>query len=197
MNKKSIFKVIILMYVIIFSINSIEAVQLDVKDSISVDEIITVTLDFGENVSAYDSLEVTFNSNTMEYVSGDSLKEGLWWDTTQESEGIRTKTYTFKGKKDGISTIKITAKGVVSANATMDSLGDIEIKKTITIGKGYTKGDLNSDGIVNSADAAKALTLYKYNNATEDELKVGDMNGDGLINSADAARILSVYKYNY
>ena len=58
------------------------------------------------------------------------------------------------------------------------------------------KGDLNQDGLVDSADAAIALNLYKYNNATEDDLVMGDMDENGMIDSADAAMILNVFKYN-
>lgn len=195
MKRKNFFRIIMLVYIIVFCINTVNAVQLTAKSNISKNETITVTLDFGQYVAAYDSLEVTYNSNVMEYISGDSLKEGLWWDTTQESTGIRTKTYTFKGTKDGISTIRVKVKGAVSANANMDPLGDIEVYKKITIGKGYTKGDLSGDGLVDSADAAIALNLYKYNNANEDDITVGDMDNNGMIDSADAAMILNAYKY--
>lgn len=195
MKRKNFFRIIMLVYIIVFCINTVNAVQLTAKSNISKNETITVTLDFGQYVAAYDSLEVTYNSNVMEYISGDSLKEGLWWDTTQESTGIRTKTYTFKGTKDGISTIRVKVKGAVSANANMDPLGDIEVYKKITIGKGYTKGDLSGDGLVDSADAAIALNLYKYNNANEDDITVGDMDNNGIIDSADAAMILNAYKY--
>ena len=77
----------------------------------------------------------------------------------------------------------------------MDVLGDIEVNKKITIGKGYIKGDLSGDGLVDSADAAIALNLYKYNNANEDEITIGDMDGNEIIDSADAAMILNAYKY--
>ena len=60
----------------------------------------------------------------------------------------------------------------------------------------YKKGDINRDGLVDSADAAIALNLYKYNNATEDNLLMGDMDENGMIDSADAAIILNIFKYN-
>lgn len=195
MKRKIFFRIVMLVYIIIFCINTVSAATLSAKTNISINETITVTLDFGEYVAAYDSLEVTYNDNVMEYVSGSPLSEGLWWDTTNESRGIKTKTYKFKGTKDGISTIRIKVKGAVSANATMDVLGDIEVNKKITIGKGYIKGDLSGDGLVDSADAAIALNLYKYNNANEDEITIGDMDGNEIIDSADAAMILNAYKY--
>ncbi|MBO5477480.1 MAG: leucine-rich repeat protein [Clostridia bacterium] len=58
------------------------------------------------------------------------------------------------------------------------------------------EGDINTDGIVNSADAAIVLEKYKYNNPTQKDLELADLNGDGLLNSADAAKVLSIYKYS-
>ena len=60
----------------------------------------------------------------------------------------------------------------------------------------YRKGDINKDGLVDSADAAIALNLYKYNNATAENIKLGDMDENGMIDSADAAMILNIFKYN-
>lgn len=59
-----------------------------------------------------------------------------------------------------------------------------------------TKGDLNQDGLVDSADAAIALNIFKYDSATEQDLEIGDMDGNGMIDSADAATILNIFKYN-
>ena len=58
------------------------------------------------------------------------------------------------------------------------------------------KGDLNLDGLVDSADAAIVLNLYKYNNANLQDLEIGDMDENGILDSADAAIILNVYKYS-
>ena len=110
MKRKIFFRIVMLVYIIIFCINTVSAATLSAKTNISINETITVTLDFGEYVAAYDSLEVTYNDNVMEYVSGSPLSEGLWWDTTNESRGIKTKTYKFKGTKDGISNIRIKVK---------------------------------------------------------------------------------------
>ena len=57
------------------------------------------------------------------------------------------------------------------------------------------KGDLDKNGAVNANDAAVALDLYKYGNATDEDMQIGDMNNDGVINANDAALILDVYKY--
>ncbi|MBO5477698.1 MAG: dockerin type I repeat-containing protein, partial [Clostridia bacterium] len=98
------------------------------------------------------------------------------------------------GKTEGV--IKVVANTVegVEELAITDNTTSVAVAN-FSEEEPYIKGDLNNDGLVNSADAAKALVLYKYNNATEEELKRGDMNDDGLMNSADAAKILTVYKY--
>ena len=61
----------------------------------------------------------------------------------------------------------------------------------------YLKGDLDKNGAVNANDAAVALDLYKYGNATDEDMQIGDMNNDGVINANDAALILDMYKYGY
>ena len=89
---------------------------------------------------------------------------------------------TITALKDGQATITITSE---------------EAQKTITIiVEKAKKGDINQDGLIDSADAAIALNLYKYNNATEVEIELGDMDNNGMIDSADAAMILNVFKYN-
>lgn len=69
--------------------------------------------------------------------------------------------------------------------ASSDSLNQIDLKK----------GDINKDGLVDSADAAIALNLYKYNNVTTEDLQTGDMDENGMLDSADAAMILNTFKY--
>lgn len=176
-------------------IDCVYAVTINTKTRISKGETINVTLDFETYVAAYDSLEVKYNSRIMKYNSGYSLIEGLWWDTTTESKGINKKVYSFTGTGDGTSTISVEIKGLVSANAQMTPLGDCKLEKTITVGNGYKKGDLDGNGIVNANDAAIALDLYKYGNITKDDLLAGDMDNNGIINANDAALILDIYKY--
>ena len=57
------------------------------------------------------------------------------------------------------------------------------------------KGDLDKNGEVDTADAARALNLFKYKNFTEEDIAIGDMDGNGIIDTADAAEILNVFKY--
>ena len=78
----------------------------------------------------------------------------------------------------------------------MDELGDIEVSKRITIGSGYQKGDINSDGAINSIDASILIDKYKRNNITQDDIDIADMNNDGSINSVDSSMIIDMYKNN-
>ena len=81
--------------------------------------------------------------------------------------------------------------------ADMNGDGNVTLADyTIVLSKLKTKGDINRDGLVDSADAAIALNLYKYNNATEEDIEHGDMDDNGMIDSADAAMILNAYKYS-
>lgn len=196
--KTNISKFLIVSLVIIcmtLCVSTVDAVTINTKNKINIGETINVTLDFGTYVAAYDSLEVKFNDRIMKYNSAHSLIEGLWWDTTPESTGINKKVYSFTGIGNGTSTINIKIKGLVSANSQMTPLGDIELNKTITVGNGNKKGDLDGNGIVNANDAAIALDLYKYGNVTQDDLLAGDMDNNGTINANDAALILDIYKY--
>ena len=99
------------------------------------------------------------------------------------------------GKTEGV--IKVVANTVegVEELAITDNTTSVAIAE-FTEELPYKKGDLNKDGLVDSADAAIALNLYKYNNATTEDIKIGDMDENGIIDSADAAMILNVFKYN-
>lgn len=57
-------------------------------------------------------------------------------------------------------------------------------------------GDINMDGLVDSADAAIVLNLFKYNNATQTDIDLADLDDNGLLDSADAAIILNIFKYS-
>lgn len=55
----------------------------------------------------------------------------------------------------------------------------------------YEKGDINTDGKVNAADARLALRISAtLETATENMLELGDMNGDKKLNASDARLIL-------
>ena len=99
------------------------------------------------------------------------------------------------GKTEGV--IKVVANAIEGDQelAITDNTTSVAIAE-FTEELPYKKGDINKDGLVDSADAAIALNLYKYNNATEENIKIGDMDENGMIDSADAAMILNVFKYN-
>ena len=104
---------------------------------------------------------------------------------------------TYKSNNDRVATVNdsgvVTAVGEGTAIITITSDGksatcEIEVLK-------FKKGDLDGNGQVDTADAAVALNLFKYNNATAQDIAVGDMDGNGIIDTADAAEILNVFKY--
>lgn len=185
--------ILFFIFLIVFTINNVYAVTINSQNKVDVGQRIDITLDFGTNVAAYDSLEVTYNSMVLNYISDNPLTEKFWYDTSYESNGIRKKTYSFITKGNGKSTINIKLKGVVSANYNMDELGDFNLTKTIIIGTGIKKGDLNGDGVINSIDAALTLDLYNNGTTNPEDIEVADMNNDGVVNSIDAAIILDMY----
>ena len=104
---------------------------------------------------------------------------------------------TYKSNNDRVATVNdsgvVTAVGEGTAIITITSDGksatcEIQVLK-------FKKGDLDGNGQVDTADAAVALNLFKYNNATAQDIAVGDMDGNGIIDTADAAEILNVFKY--
>ena len=96
-NKLRKITTIILALVILVGTN-IYAASLSGNSSVKVGDTFTLTFNFGTNVGAYDSLNVSYDTTMFEYVSGDALSESVWWDQTTESKGISTKTYTFKAQ---------------------------------------------------------------------------------------------------
>ena len=119
-------------FMLIFSAN-VSAASLNGVSNVNVGDTFTLTFNFGQNVGAYNSINVTFNDNVLEYVSGDSLSEGLWYDESDESYGIGSKSYTFRAKAAGSAQVNVIAKEVTSANETMDSLGNISATKTVSV----------------------------------------------------------------
>lgn len=129
-NKLRKITTIILALVILVGTN-IYAASLSGNSSVKVGDTFTLTFDFGTNVGAYDSLNVSYDTSMFEYVSGDALSESVWWDQSIESKGISTKTYTFKALKEGSSRITVVSNGTISANETMDNLGTVTAEKMV------------------------------------------------------------------
>ena len=113
--------------------SQVSAASLTGASNVQVGETFTLTLNFGQNVGAYDSINVSYNPSIIEYVSGDSLNESIWYDESDESYGIGSKSYTFRAKAAGSAQVNVIAKEVTSANETMDSLGNISATKTVSV----------------------------------------------------------------
>ncbi len=190
----SIFAIIAISFVINKERVNAATIKIMGPTKIEVGETTTITVDFGTYIGAYDLFQLTYISRILEYTGTEELNSKCWFDNTATSKGIRFKTFTFKGKKDGTSYIKVIAQGLVSANSTIDELGDAQSSTEIVVGDGIEKGDLNKDGLINSTDAAIVLDIYKSGNVKESDLKNGDVNEDRILNSTDAAMILDIYK---
>ena len=110
-----------------------------------------------------------------------------WESLNNDIVSIDTDTGKATAKKMGETTIvaHITR---VSTGETFEREIEVEVVN-------YLKGDLDLNGIVDSADAAIALNLFKYNTATEMDLAIGDMDENNMLDSADAAMILNTFKY--
>ncbi len=171
-------------------------VRISAPDKVNVGDTIVVTLDFGTYVGAYDLLEITYNSRILKNASTIPLIERYWFDNTEESKGIRYKTYVFKALKNGTLSIGANIKGLVGADSKMENIGDMYVYKTIIVGNGIEAGDINQDGFINSTDAALVLDLFKNGGATQTDYLRGDVDNNGILDSTDAAMILDIYKNN-
>ena len=195
-SKNKIIKALLLVFAIVVIIVNNNIIAVDMKSSrgnyIEKGQDITIILTFDYPIGAYDSIEVKYDSNILQYVSGDPIKESVWFDESDaQSDSITKKTYKFKGISDGTTNVSINVKGLVRANETMDVIGDINEYKNISVGK---CGDINKDGIVNADDAADAIEIFKTNAQTKENIAVGDINNDGKVDAEDAALIIEYFK---
>lgn len=201
MNIRRISKVLVLMIMLVLVLNIDNAIEIKTNSSVNPGNTFTVTVDFGVYVDAYDSYKVTYNTQLLELVSGDVLEEKLWWNTSENEKGIKTRTYTFRAKENGKADIKVEAIGVSrieqlsNGKESIVEVGDINTTKTVTIGDGVYRGDVNGDGVVNVEDAAYALDIYKGTiTPNEIQKKAADLDSNGMINVQDAGKILDKYK---
>lgn len=110
------------------------------------------------------------------------------WESSDEN-------VVYINKNTGMATARNLGEATIIAYITNETTGETFEREIDIEVVNYLKGDLDLNGIVDSADAAIALNLFKYNTATEIDLAIGDMDEDGLLDSADAAMILNVFKY--
>ena len=179
MNKVMLKRIAVGVFVFILVITTrLYAASLTGNSSVYVGDTFTLTFDFGTNVAAYDNLGVSYDTSMFEYVSGDSLNEEVWWDQTEASSGIRTKTYTFRALKEGSSKITVVTNGAISANETMDSLGTITAEKMIDVSKKETNDNTtvpdntqNTTGNVNpDSNTSSGNNYLKYLQISEEGL---------------------------
>ena len=113
--------------------SQVSAASLTGASNVQVGETFTLTLNFGQNVGAYDSINVSYNPSIIEYVSGDSLNESIWYDESDESYGIGSKSYTFRAIAAGSDSVEVIAKGVNAADEAITPLGDITVTKNVSV----------------------------------------------------------------
>lgn len=174
---KKIVATILVFTLIIFAKENIYAASLSGNSNVYVDDTFTVTFDFGQNVAAYDNITVSYDTSAFEYVSGDSLKEEVWWDQSEASSGISKKTYTFRAKKSGTSRINVVVNGAISANDEMTSLGTITAEKMINVSQKAQEPEEkiekteNTQGNINTNSATASGNNYlKYLQISEEGL---------------------------
>ena len=150
------------------------------------------TVEYTLNIYDAENVNLTEEDITLSGVAADIVIEGTG---TEERKIILSNIQGEVGVEGYISCI---AEGIATNKTGKSEELNITIGKfsIIEVEAKLYKGDINKDGLVDSADAAIALNIYKYNNATEDNMKMGDMDNNGMIDSADAAIILNYYKYN-
>lgn len=61
------------------------------------------------------------------------------------------------------------------------------------IDNGGKKGDVNSDGMVNTADAVAVINAYVSGKVDSLTKSIADVNGDGMVNTADAVMTIDSY----
>ncbi len=142
-QKKTLVLLLIMFMAFTLSIN-VKAASITGNSSVNVGDTFSVTFNFGKNVGAYDSLNVSYDSNMLEYVSGDPLSEKTWYDESSTQYGIASKTYTFKAKSSGSTKIVVVGDGVVRAE-------DIEYIDAVSPGSGT--GKVSAEKLINISQA--------------------------------------------
>jgi len=85
----------------------------------------------------------------------------------------------------------LTATVIYDEDDLINPVPVIRQSGSLTIGLTFVRGDVNGDGVVNSADAALALDIASGNlTPSEQQLAACDVNGDSACNSADSSLIL-------
>ncbi len=107
----------------------------------------------------------------------------------------------YSSDNEDIATVDENGKVIPVSNGScnivckLKSNPEVQAVCKIKVHFGLIIGDLDNSGAVNSDDAAIALDLYRYGNATDEDILIGDIDENGIINSDDAALILDIYRY--
>lgn len=123
----------IAVFMLLALILNVKAASISGNTDVYVGDTVTLTFDFGVNIAAYDSINISYDTSILEYVSGDSLNETVWWDETQGSQGIREKTYVFRAISQGSTKVMANISGAVDAGEGMDELGTISAEKLVNV----------------------------------------------------------------
>ena len=135
MKIKRLSKIFSIAFVMMLLISAnIYAASITGNSDLKVGETVTLTFDFGYNIGGYNSINVVYDSSVLQYVSGDALNETSWYDNTYESNGIRTKSYTFKAIGEGTTKVTVKAAYVVNSN-TLEEAPSLVAEKLINVSK--------------------------------------------------------------
>lgn len=156
---------------------SVNAASINGNKNVKGGDEFTLTYNFGTSVGAYDSLKVDYSQDILEYVSGDSLSDEYWYDSSSEQNGITSKSYTFRAKKSGNATVSVNAKGVVDTNlnplpdSNFSSSALITVKSNETVVVPSTNTNSNTTGNVNTTKKeANGNNYLKYLQISEEGL---------------------------
>ncbi|MWV44768.1 hypothetical protein GRF59_14200 [Paenibacillus sp. HJL G12] len=161
-------------------------------------------------------IRVEFNPSTFEFISAQSLHEGVQiLKTNQEGDGklrliaasqgaghevsgnAQVMDLTFKAKEVGTATagsIAITEALLGNAEGIETQAAAADIRVNVEPGSGPgpgTSGDLNGDGKISIGDLGIVAAHYGKDSASPDwlQIKRADVNGDGRIDLLDLAAV--------
>ena len=113
------------------------------------------------------------------------------------TEGLMYIDWSGKVKDEEDETIDIECN---FNNYTIGELYSYKIEETYEIQTKSKKGDVNQDGVIDSADASMALYLYtkaisgsEFTDEEKKQAEQADINGDGIVDTSDSSLIISYY----
>lgn len=129
-----------------------------------------------ENIGDTKKLEVIYNPTDT------TDNKTIIWESSNEKVATVDSNGNVKAISNGITTITATAQNGLTSSIT------------VKVGN-FLKGDMNTNGSIEIADALEALYYVSgKKELTPEKLEIGDMNNDGKLEIIDALEILKVYK---